>query len=112
MYVGIWKYFFLCIKTDIPSILPFVKLLIFCLKLFEKWDTVYLLLDSNEFKALKYGLPRYHYIDKNIADNFPSCVKKNHPICTFSILRFVTFSRHSYSLDILKITTDKTVKKV
>ena len=40
------------------------------------------------------------------------CVKKNHPICTFAILKFVTFFRHSCSLDILKIITDKTVEKV
>ena len=46
------------------------------------------------------------------AGKFFLCVKENHPIFTFAVLRFVTFSRHSYSLDILKIITDRTVEKV
>ena len=63
---------------------------------------------------LKYALFRYYYIiDKNTTTGkFFLSVKKNHPICTFAILRFVTFSRHSYSVNILKAIADRTVEKV
>ena len=59
------------------------------------------------------GYLDYYRIDKNAnTGKFFLYVKKNYPICTFAILRFVTFSRHSYKLDILKIIPDRTVKKV
>ena len=48
------------------------------------------------------GYLDYYRIDKNAnTGKFFLYVKKNYPICTFAILRFVTFSRHSYKLDIL-----------
>ena len=62
---------------------------------------------------LKYGLTwYYHRINKNTATGkFFLCIKKNHPTCTFAILRFKTFSGHSYSLSILKIISDNIVER-
>ena len=47
-----------------------------------------------------------------LTGKFFLCVRINKQICTFAILRFVTFSRHSYCLDILKIIMDRTVEEV
>ena len=63
---------------------------------------------------IKYGLPWYYYrIDENtFTGKLFLCVKKNHTICTFAILRIVTFSEYySYSWDILKIISHKAVEK-
>ena len=114
MYVGIWKYFFLCIKTDVSFYFTFSEAVDLLPQIFWKMGYAVSAFRLKWIWSPKYSLPRHYYrIDKNPTTcKFFLCVKKNYPICTFAIWRFVTFSRHSYSLNILKIMTDRTVEKV